>query len=209
MVRTSLTRYLWWVGARLCLCLAGIEDAELQRLRFRRLRVVSPLAVGAVILTLVGSAVRAGLSNGSGSAARSLATTFQIGSYVIAGLLGLAVLAVLIYARIIVKRALRDRAADPVARRATLRGFISARDGGWPVRLQCDDGRWLWLTGSRAVLAPVYGRLTGDKTKRPYRLTVALVHHPWSRVIREISGLKIEALDPVWRGVTTEEPSPA
>lgn len=209
MVRTGLSRYLWWVCARMGLCLGGIDDDEVQRLRFRRLRLISPLAVGAVILTLLGSVLTAGLPSGSGATTRSLATTFQFGSYVIAGVLGLGAIAVLIYARIIVRRALRDRSADPVARRATLRGFISARDGGWPVRLQCDDGHWLWLTGSRAVLAPVQGRFTGDKTKRQYRLTVALVHHPRSKVIREISGLKVEVLHPTWRGVTTEEPSPA
>jgi hypothetical protein len=199
MMRTGLSRYLWWVCARMGLCLAGIDDDEVQRLRFRRLRLISPLGVGAVILTLLGSVLTAGLPSGSGSTTRSLATTFQFGSYAIAGVLGLGALAVLIYARIIVRRALRDRSADPVARRATLRGFISARDGGWPVRLQCDDGHWLWLTGS----------LTGDKAKRQYRLTVALVHHPRSKVIREISGLKVEVLHPAWRAVTTEEPSPA
>lgn len=59
------------------------------------------------------------------------------------------------------------------------------------------------------MLGPVQGRLTGDKTKRQYRLTVALIHHPRSKVIREISGLKVEVLHPVWRGVTTEEPSRA
>jgi hypothetical protein len=209
MVRTGLSRYLWWVCARMGLCLAGIDDDEVRRLRFRRLRLISPLAAGAVVLTLLAGALTAGVPRGSLPASRSLATTLQTGSYALAGLMGLAAIAVLIYARIIVRRAIRDRSSDPVTRRASLRGFISAREGGWPVRLQCDDGRWLWLTGSRAVLAPVQGRLAHDRTKRPYRLTVALVHHRRSRVIKEISGLKVEALDPVWVSATTQEASPA
>ena len=76
------------------LCLAGIDDDEVQRLRFRRLRLISPLAVGAVILTLLGSVLTAGVPSGSGSTTRSLATTFQFGSYAIAGVLGLSALAV-------------------------------------------------------------------------------------------------------------------
>jgi nitrate reductase gamma subunit len=126
MVRTSLSRYLWWVGARMGLCLAGIGDDEVQRLRFRRLRVISPISVGAVLLTFLGGALTAGLPRGNIPATRSFATALQIGSYIVAGVMGLAALAVLIYARIIVRRALGDRSTDPIARRATLRGFISA-----------------------------------------------------------------------------------
>jgi hypothetical protein len=209
MVRTRLTRYLWWVGARMGLCLAGIDDDEVQRLRFRRLRIISPLAGGALVLTLLGGALTVGLPNGSLRASRSLATILQTGSYAVAGLMGLTALAVLIYARIIVRRAVRDRSADPVARKASIRGFIPAREGGSPVRLQCDDGRWLWLTGSRAVLAPVQGRLAQDGTERPYRLTVAFVHHRRSRVIKDISGMKVEALDQAWVTTTAQEASPA
>ena len=207
MVRTALTRYLWWAAARMGLCLAGIDDDELQRLRFRRLRMISPLAGGAVILAVLGGGLTAGLPKGMASATRGLATTLQIGSYIMAGVLSLIALVTLLYTRAIVKRAQRDRATDPVARRATFRGLIRAREGGWPVRLRCDDGRWLWLTGSRQVLAPIQGRLAHDEGKRPYRLTVAVVHHPRSRVIKEISGLKIEALDRAWVGSTVPEPA--
>jgi membrane protein implicated in regulation of membrane protease activity len=191
------------------LCLAGIEDAELQRLRFRRLRLISPLAIGPVILALLGGSLTAGQAGGMTLAAGGLAAALQIGSYIVAGVLSLSALLTLLYTRAIVRRALRDRSTDPVARRATIRGLIRAREGGWPVRLRCDDGRWLWLTGSRQVLAPIQGRLAHDAGKRPYRLTVAVIHHPRSRVIKEISGLKIEALDWAWVGATAPEASPA
>ena len=209
MVRTALTRYLWWVAARMGLCLAGIEDDELQRLRFRRLRLISPLFGGAVILAVLAAGLTAGQPHGIMVAARGLATALQNGSYVVAGVLSLAALVTLLYTRAIVRRALRDRSTDPVARRATFRGLIRAREGGWPVRLRCDDGRWLWLTGSRQVLAPIQGRLAHDEGKRPYRLTVAVVHHPRSRVIKEISGLKIEALERAWVSSTAAETSPS
>lgn len=208
MLRTGLTRYLWWAAARLGFCLAGIEDAELQRLRFRRLRLISPLIGGALILAVLGGGLMAGRP-GMMPAVRGLATALQSGSYVVAGGLGLAAVAILLYARAIVRSALSDRCADPVARRATLRGLIRARQGGWPVRLQCDDGRWLWLTGSRDVLAPVMGLLTHDGDKRPYRLGVTLVHHSRSRVIKEISGLKVEALERAWASIAVPEPRPA
>jgi hypothetical protein len=209
MVRTGVTRFLWWAAARMGLCVAGIEDAELQRLRFRRLRLISPLAGGAVIMAVLGGGLTAGQPGAMTPATRGLTSALQSGSYAIAGVLGLAALAILVYARVIVRRALRDRSTDPIARRATLRGLIPARDGGWPVRLRCDDGRWLWLTGSSETLAPVRGHIARDRDKRLYRLTVALIHHPRSRVIKEISGLKIEALDLAWVGSPVQEASPA
>jgi hypothetical protein len=209
MVRTGVTRYLWWAAARMGLCLAGIEDSELQRLRLRRLRLISPLAGGAVILAVLGGGLTAGQPGGILPTTRDLSVALQTGSYAVAGVLSLTALAIFVYARIIVRRALRDRSADPVVRKATIRGLIPAREGGWPVRLRCDDRRWLWLTGSPDVLAPVLGSFAREGGKRPYRLTVALVHHPRSRVIKEVSGLKIEALDRAWVGSHVPEPAPA
>ena len=194
MVRTALSRYLWWVAARFGLCLGGIDDAELQRLRFRRLRLMTPLVVGALILAMLAGGLTAG-QGGMSHAVRGLAKTLQVGSYLVAGALGMVVLGILLYARIIVRRALRDRTTDPVACKVTLHGLIRARRGGWPVRVRRDDGRWLWLTASPEVLAPIERRLANEGRKRPYRFTVAVVHHLRSRVIKEIAGLKVEAIE--------------
>jgi hypothetical protein len=44
--------------------------------------------------------------------------------------------------------------------------------------------------------------------KGVYRLTVALVYHPRSSVIKEIAGLKVEVLEPVWSSIELTAPIP-
>ena|ERR1700688_1447342 len=66
----------------------------------------------------------------------------------------------------------------------------------------------MWLTGSDEVLAPIEGHVVTTSHKGAYRLTVALVYHPRSRVIKEIAGLKVEVLEGAWSSIEGAAPIP-
>jgi hypothetical protein len=216
VVRTALTRHLWWLAARMGLCLAGIGDGELQRLRLRRLWWIAVTAGTAAFLLVLGSSVAAGVaralpartpaasqsSGGDASArtpsppAREPVTRPPAVLYSApAAAPALVALAIWLYTRVILRRALRDREGDATVCRATVRRLITARVGGWPVLLHEEGGRWLWLTGSSRTLAPMRARLSAPDPSRPFRLRVTLTYHPRCRVVKEISGLAIEQLE--------------
>lgn len=200
MLRASLTRYVWWTAAQLGLCLAGVDDRELQRLLFTRLRWMLLSAGGAAFLIVLAgglSAVPADLTrNSGGNPSRTLALV----SYAAAALLALTAVVVWLYSRTMVRRALRDRNEDPIPCKGTLRRLIASREGGWPLLLRSEQGRWLWLTGSSLTLAPMRRRLAGRVPGRPYRLSVKLTYYPRSRVVHEIAGMAVEDLGEVIRG---------
>ena len=210
LLRTSLTRYPLWIAARMGLCLAGVGDGELQRLLFKRLRWIVLWAGAAACLGVLGNGLAAAPPPPAGTTAPIPAVSF--GAYVVAGLLALIAVAIWLYSRIVVRRALRDRMGYPIPCKGNVRGLITSREGGWALRLRSEQGRWLWLTGSSQALAPMRRRMAGLAPGRPYRLSVTLTYYPGSRVIHEISGMAVEELDAVlasaqrWR-VAAEKPS--
>jgi hypothetical protein len=206
MVRTGVTRYGWWIAARLGLCLAGIDDVEVNRVRFRRLRVAMPLVAMALLLTVLGAGLTVKPSAEVQAASSGLPTKLQNWCYIAALAASALAIWILLYVRATVARAVADRDLDPLARRATLRNLIRSREGGLPVRVRWDDGLWMWLTGSKEILAPIERHVVTRSHKGIYRLTVALVYHPRSHVIKEIAGLKVEVLEPVWS--SNEIPAP-
>ncbi|MGH7761338.1 MAG: hypothetical protein ACREOY_07975 [Candidatus Dormibacteraceae bacterium] len=178
MVRTGVTRYGWWIAARLGLCLAGIDDVEVNRVRFRRLRVAMPLVALALLLTVLGAGLTVKPSAEVQAASSGLPTKLHNWCYIAALAASALAIWILLYVRATVARAVADRDLDPLARRATLRNLIRSRDGGLPVRVRWDDGLWMWLTGSKEVLAPIERHVMTKSHKGIYRLTVALVYHP-------------------------------
>ena len=191
------------------LCLAGVGDGELQRLLFRRLRWIVLWAGAAACLGVLGNGLAAAPPPPAGTTAPVRAVSF--GAYAVAALLALIAVAIWLYCRIIVRRALRDRTGYPTPSKGTMRGLITSREGGWALRLRSEQGRWLWLTGSSQALTPMRRRMAGLTPGRPYRLAVTLTYYPRSRVIHEITGMAVEELDAVmasqrWR-VAAERPS--
>jgi len=177
------------------LCLAGVGDAELQRLLFKRLRLIVLWAGAAACLGVLGNGLAAAPPPPTGTNAPLRAVSF--GAYVVAGLLALTAVAIWLYSRIIVRRALRDRMGYPTPCKGTVRGLITSREGGWALRLRTEEGRWLWLTGSSQALAPMRRRMAGLAPGRLYRLSVTLTHYPRSQVIHEVTGMAVEELDAV------------
>jgi len=100
LLRTGLTRYLWWILARMGLCLAGVGDGELQRLLFKRLRWIVLWAGAAACLGVLGNGLAAAPPPPAGTTAPVRAVS--LGAYVVAALLALMAVAIWLYCRIIV-----------------------------------------------------------------------------------------------------------
>ena len=196
MVRTSLTRPLWWIAARMGLCLASVGDMELQRLLFKRFRwmVVWAGSASALVVLANGLVAAPPPPGGSNAPVRAL----SLGAYAVAAVLALIAVTIWLYSRIVVRRALRDRTGYPVPAKGTVRGLIAAAEGGWVVRLRTEQGRWLWLTGSSQALAPMRRRMALLTPGRPYRLSVVVTYYLKARVIHEVTGMAVEQLDAVF-----------
>ena len=178
------------------LCLASVGDSELQRLLFKRLRLIVLWAGGAAALVVLANGLAAAPPPPSGSAAPVHA--LSLGAYAVAVVLALISGAIWLYSRIIVRRAVRDRIGYPVPTKGTVRGLIAASEGGWVMRLRTEEGRWLWLTGSSQALAPMRRRMALLRPGRPYRLSVVVTYYRRSRVIHEVTGMAVEQLDAVF-----------
>ncbi|TMC11023.1 MAG: hypothetical protein E6J41_07140 [Chloroflexi bacterium] len=193
---TPLTGILWRLLARMRLCLAGVDDAEVGRLLVRRLRwmvVFGGLAAGCVVLAATTATETVAAPSPVMAAMR---TDLQMGAYIAAGVLALPVVAVWRYAQAIVRRALRDRAAVPQVCRGTALRVVPAAEGGWPMLLRREDGRRFWVTGSAKVLAPVRSRM--GRAGPGFRVTVTVQYYRRSRVVKEIRGMAVEALSVAW-----------
>jgi hypothetical protein len=196
VVLTALTGCLWWLLARMRLCLAGVEDAELGRLLVRRLRwtvLFGGLAAGCVVLAATTATETIAAPSQPLAPVR---TDVELGAYGAAALLALAAAAVWRYSQAIVKRALRDRQAMPEVCKARALRIVRAAEGGWPMLLRREDGRRLWVTGSARSLAPLRGHL--DRAGPAFRVTVTLQYYRRSRVLKEIRGMAVEALSVAW-----------
>jgi hypothetical protein len=196
VVLTALTGCLWWLLARMRLCLAGVEDAELGRLLVRRLRwmvLFGGLAAGCVVLAATTATETIAAPS---QPLAPMRTDVELGAYGAAAVLALAAAAVWRYAQAIVRRALRDRQSAPVVCKATALRTIRAADGGWPMLLRREDGRRFWVTGSAKSLAPLRGRV--GRAGPGFRVTVTLQYYRRSRVVKEIRGMAVEALSVGW-----------
>lgn len=153
----------------------------------------------AFLIVLAGglSAVPTELARSSGG---NPSRTLAIVAYSVAAVLALTAVVIWQYSRRMLRRALRDRNDNPIPCKGTVRRLIASREGGWPLLLRSEQGRWLWLTGSSQTLAPMRLRLTGRMPRRPYQLSVTLTYYPRSRVVHEIAGTAVEDLEEVLRG---------
>jgi hypothetical protein len=199
MPLASLGICLWWPLAKLRLCLAGVDDDELARLRRERLRWLVVLLGAAGSLVVVAGGVAAGARSAlpQGSARSALGVAADVGYGAAAGLVVVS-LALGLYTRTMVRRAVRDRERIPVVCRGTVRRIVRPGGGGSPVLMRRDGGRGRWLTGSPQTLAPVRGRLTGVSPGRSFQLAVTLTYYRRSRVIKEINGVVVEDLAVAW-----------
>jgi hypothetical protein len=196
-----------WLLAQMRLCLDGIEESAIRSFLVRRTYwIVACLGVAAFCVVLAGEVApgqTGALRPGNLDSQRHDAS---VGLYVAAAILTLVALTIWRYSASIVKRARTDRVLTPEVCRGTVRRLIRARGGGWPVLVRRDDGRWRWLIGSQAVLAPVRTRLARVAPGTPVRLTVTLVHYRRSRIIKQINGMFVEALSTAWQPSEDAEP---
>jgi hypothetical protein len=199
MPLSSLGVCLWWPLAKLGLCLAGVDDDELYRLRRQGLRWMVLLGGAVAALVVLSGSVLAGARSAPPftSAGPDLEKV-AIGGYIAAAVLVLPLLALWWYVRAMVRRAVRDRESVPEVCRGTVRLIIRPRGGGWPVLIRRTNGRGRWVTGSTRTLAPIRGRLTGRAPRRPFQLSVTLTYYRRSRVIKEIGGVVVEDLAAAW-----------
>jgi hypothetical protein len=199
LIVTTLTGGLWWLLARMRLCLAGVEDVELNRLMVRRLRwmvLFGGLAAGCVLLAATTAGEAFAAPPQIGSPIVSMRKDVEMGAYIAAAVLALPAAVVWRYAQAMVRRALRDRQSMPEVCRATVLRIVRSAEGGWPVLLRREDGRRFWVTGSPRVLAPVRSRM--GRAGPGFRVTVTLQYYRRSRVVREIRGMAVEALSVAW-----------
>jgi len=206
-VLAALTGCLWWLLARMRLCLAGVDDEEIGRLLVRRLRwmvLFGGLAGGCVVLAATTATESIAAPSPPLGQMRS---EFELGAYVAAAVLCLPAAAVWWYARAIVRRARRDRESMPEVCRGTALRIIGAREGGWPLLLRSERGRRFWLTGGLAVIGPVRSRL--GRAGPGYRVTVTLQYYRRCRVIKEIRGMAVEALEVAWSPAVEAGAEPA
>lgn len=210
---SSLARYLWWMAARMGLCLGGVDDDELGRLLRRRLRwMVIAAGLGAFLVVLGGGLAGAPLTAaGMGASAASLSLSRTLGRAVEAAAAVPTFVAAFVwwYARRKVRRARGDRATYPVPCRGTVRGLIVAREGGWPVLVRSEQGRWLWLTGSQEALAPVRRRLSARRVGARLRFSVTLTYYPRCRVVHAVTGMAVEELGAVVEAAGAAAANPA
>jgi hypothetical protein len=192
---------LWWLLARMRLCLGGVDDGEIRRLLVRRVRwmvLFVGLAAGGVLVAST-TASEAQAATSAAPPPPNLAAMrhqVEVAGYVAAGVLALVAAVIWGYAAVMVRRALRDRESMPEVCSGTAVRVVEAREGGWPLLMRRRDGRWLWLTGNPATLQPVLGRLA--RAGPGFRVTVTLQHYRRSRVVKEIRGMAVEALEAAW-----------
>jgi hypothetical protein len=198
VIRGGLTGSLWWLLARLRLCLAGIDELEVRRLLLQRTRWILLTAGGAAFLVALGGTLRTEIAS-QPALWPAPAREAELALYGAAAALGLVTLVLWRYSQAIVRRARSDRSGTPGVCRGTVRWIVTAQDGGWPVLIRRDDGRWLWLTGNPAALALVRSRLARTGGARGYRLTITLVYHRRSRVIERVTGTAVVALQAAWQ----------
>jgi len=193
------------------LCLAGIDEFEVRRFLVKRLQWIVVTAGGAALLVALGGTFRTEIASQPalwhGSPPHP-----ELVAYGAAAFLALVTGILWRYGQAKVGRARSDRNATPAVCKGTVRRLVTAREGGWPLLLRLEDGRWLWLTGSPGTLALVRSRVARTARKRGgrgYRLNVVLVYHRRSRVIEKVAGTAVVALQAAWAPSAEAVPDPA
>ena len=198
MIATTRWRVpLAWLGARLGLYLAGLDDRELGRFVVRRRVMWSALWSTSFVLYMSGTFASAQLE-GVGLVLWCVALAGMTAS-TMANLRLRATLAV----------ALLDRASTPSVAAGVVHHLFVSREGGWPLLLEDRDGTWHWLTGAERDLvrlrASMERRTAGVKVE--VRLTVT--YYPRTLVIKEVTGLSVEERVTARAPVAAFAPSPS
>jgi hypothetical protein len=174
--------WFWWLLARMELCLAGIDVNEVDRLmRARNRWIVVTGGVAAAVLVLAN-----GMRVGASLFGRKDVTSWVF--YVPGALLALGALAIWLYSRTMIRRAIADRFALPVALKGTVRRLLPARAGGQPLLLRGDEGRHAWFTASPEILRHLRMRMSRATAGRPVQLAVTIRYFPRSHVVEAIPG---------------------
>ena len=189
MLKASLRLPLLCVGAQLGLLLASLEELELRRFATKQQSWWGLLWVASLL-----AAYLAGASGPTGWAPYLILSA--------ALLLNLRWRAVLVNAGL-------DRTATPIAASGRVRRLLASRDGGWPLLLHDQDGRWLWLTGQERDLERTRAALRRRRSGVQLELSLTLTYYPRTRVIKEITGMSVEERAPARAAVPRLAPSPA
>jgi hypothetical protein len=181
--------WFWWLLARMELCLAGIDEREVGRLMRARNRWIVVMGGAAAAVLVLANGMRAGAS----LFGRRDVTSWAF--YVPGALLLLAALAIWLYSRTMIRRAIADRFALPVPLKGTVRRLLAARAGGHPLLLRAEGGRHAWFTGSPEVLRHLRMRVSRAGAGRPLALSVTIRYFPRSHVVEAIPGPAAENVD--------------
>ena len=169
-----------WVGARLGLYPAGLDDRELTRVAIRRRVMWSVLWSTCFFFYLSGTFTTADLSGLAGLL--WWASVFGMTASTFASFRLRAFLA----------QAMRDRTSAPTADAGAVRHVIASREGGWPMLLVDRDGRRIWLTGHERDLRRLRAALARTTSGVRIEVRVTLTYYPRTHVIKEISGVTVE-----------------
>lgn len=177
MLRSGLRFPLFWVGAQLGTLLASLDEPEVRRFAIKQQAWWVPLWIASLC-----GAYLAGATGPS--------------SWVPYLILSAPLLFSIRWRATLVNAGL-DRTSTPIAAGGRVRTLVPSRDGGWPLLLRDQDGRWLWLTGREQDLDRARRTL---RTRRPgVRLEVrlTLTYYPRTHVIKEITGMSVQERDTV------------
>jgi hypothetical protein len=180
---------LFWAGAQVGTLLASLEESELHRFAVKQRTCWA-------LLWLV-SVVAAYLAGASG-----------LTSWAPYLILSAALLLNVRWRTMLVNAGL-DRTSTPIAATGRVRRLIVSREGGWPLLLQDQDGRWLWLTGQERDLERTRAALRRRRPGVDLELRLTLTYYPRTHVIKEITGMTVEERARARAAVPRLAPSPA
>lgn len=189
MLRSGLRFPLLWVGAQLGTLLASLDEPEIRRFALRQQMWWVPLWI-----TSVCGAYLAGAARPSG--------------WVPYLILSLPLLVSMRWRATLVNAGL-DRTSTPIAVGGRVRTVIPGRDGGWPLLLRDQDGRWLWLTGREQDLDRARQTLRRRRAGVQLEVRLTLTYYPRTHVIKEITGMSVQEREPVRAPALQPATSPA
>lgn len=189
MLKAGLRLPLLWVGAQLGTLLASLEEPELHRFAIKQRTWWALLWLVSVLAAYVAGA--SGLTSWA--------------AYLI---LSPALLLNLRWRAMLVNAGL-DRTSTPIAASGRVRRLIASREGGCPLLLHDQHGRWLWLTGQEPDLERTRSALRRRRSGVHLELRLTLTYYPRTRVIKEITGMSVEERAPARAAVPKLAPSPA
>jgi hypothetical protein len=189
VLKASLRLPLLWAAAQLGTLLASLDQPELHRLAIKQ-----RTWWGLLWLVSVLAAYLAGASGPTGWA-----------PYLI---LSAALLLNFRWRAMLVNAGL-DRTSTPIAAGGSARRLIASREGGWPLLLHDQDGRWLWLTGQGGDLERTRAALRKRRSGVHLELHLTLTYYPRTHVIKEITGMSVKEWAPARAAASRLAPIPA